>query len=152
MSGTHQVHPSPQRTPLIFQAGSSKAGQGFAAKHAEAIFIGGLVPKQTTAAVQNIRAAASAIGRDPNSIKVFASMNPILGETLEEAQAKYDHYMENADIVGALAQFSGFTGIDMSTYPLDEEFKLTGKTFASCTYLSSRVADLPRPDCFLAIG
>lgn len=127
MSGTHQTHPSPQRTPLIFQAGSSKAGQGFASKHAEAIFIGGLVPKQTTDAVKSIRASALEAGRDPKSIKIFASMNPILGRTLEEAQAKHDRAMKNADIVGALSQFSGFTGIDMSKYPLDEEFKLDGK-------------------------
>ncbi|KAH8647925.1 putative dibenzothiophene desulfurization enzyme A [Xylariales sp. PMI_506] len=127
ISGTHQTHPSPQRTPLIFQAGSSKAGQGFAAKHAEAIFIGGLIPKHTTDAVKGIRESAKDIGRDPNSIKIFASMNPIIGRTLEEAEAKYKKALENADIVGALAQFSGFTGIDMSKYPLDEPFNLTGK-------------------------
>lgn len=111
----------------MFQAGSSKAGQGFASKHAEAIFIGGLVPKQTTDAVKSIRASALEGGRDPKSIKIFASMDPILVRTLEEAQAKYERAMKNADIIGALSQFSGFTGIDMSKYPLDEEFKLDGK-------------------------
>jgi hypothetical protein len=54
-------------------------------------------------------------------------MNPILGATHEEAQAKWRRGMVNADIVGALSQFSGFTGIDMSKYPLDEPFALTGK-------------------------
>jgi hypothetical protein len=32
--------------------------------------------------------------------------------------------MEGADVIGALAQFSGCTGIDMSVHPLDEEFVL----------------------------
>jgi alkanesulfonate monooxygenase SsuD/methylene tetrahydromethanopterin reductase-like flavin-dependent oxidoreductase (luciferase family) len=46
LSARHQMHPSPQRCPVIFQAGQSKAGLNFAAKHAEAIYIGGLVPSQ----------------------------------------------------------------------------------------------------------
>jgi alkanesulfonate monooxygenase SsuD/methylene tetrahydromethanopterin reductase-like flavin-dependent oxidoreductase (luciferase family) len=38
MNASHQTHPSPQRTPLLFQAGSSKAGVAFGGRHAEAIF------------------------------------------------------------------------------------------------------------------
>lgn len=38
MKGVQQTHPSPQRTPIIFQAGASKAGIEFGGKHAEAIF------------------------------------------------------------------------------------------------------------------
>jgi alkanesulfonate monooxygenase SsuD/methylene tetrahydromethanopterin reductase-like flavin-dependent oxidoreductase (luciferase family) len=35
MSGRFQTHPSPQRTPVLFQAGTSKSGRAFASKHAE---------------------------------------------------------------------------------------------------------------------
>jgi alkanesulfonate monooxygenase SsuD/methylene tetrahydromethanopterin reductase-like flavin-dependent oxidoreductase (luciferase family) len=35
-----QTHPSPLRTPVLFQAGSSKGRKGFEARHAEALFIG----------------------------------------------------------------------------------------------------------------
>lgn len=38
MKRVHQAHPSPQRTPIIFQAGASKGGIAFGGKHAEAIF------------------------------------------------------------------------------------------------------------------
>ena len=34
--GPHICQPSPQRTPLLLQAGTSKAGKTFAAQHAEA--------------------------------------------------------------------------------------------------------------------
>jgi alkanesulfonate monooxygenase SsuD/methylene tetrahydromethanopterin reductase-like flavin-dependent oxidoreductase (luciferase family) len=34
-SGRFQTHPSPQRTPVLFQAGTSKSGRAFASKHAE---------------------------------------------------------------------------------------------------------------------
>jgi FMN-dependent oxidoreductase (nitrilotriacetate monooxygenase family) len=124
VSGLAQLHPSPQRTPVLFQAGTSKTGRSFAAKHAEAIYIGGLVPSQTADSVVKIRAEAAARGRDPASLKFFVGVSPILGKTLEEAQAKYKRAIENSDPVGGLAQFSGYTGIDLSRFPLDEVFEL----------------------------
>ncbi|CAK7245275.1 MAG: hypothetical protein STHCBS139747_006850 [Sporothrix thermara] len=124
LSARGPLHPSPQRTPVIFQAGTSKVGQEFSAKHAEAVYIGGLVPSQATGQIKTARDICRRNGRDPYSIKFFAAINPILGRTLEEAQAKYAEACEYADVVGALAQFSGYTSIDISAYPLDEELKL----------------------------
>lgn len=40
-SGPFIVEPTPQRTPVLYQAGGSTAGLAFAAKHAEAVFFGG---------------------------------------------------------------------------------------------------------------
>jgi alkanesulfonate monooxygenase SsuD/methylene tetrahydromethanopterin reductase-like flavin-dependent oxidoreductase (luciferase family) len=57
-------------------------------------------------------------------MKFFAAISPFIGRTLEEAQAKFDRAAQHADIVGGLAQFSCYTNIDMSKYPLDEELKL----------------------------
>ena len=37
--GPHLAEPSPQRTPVLFQAGTSERGRDFAARNAEAIFI-----------------------------------------------------------------------------------------------------------------
>lgn len=58
-----QVHPSPQRTPILFQAGSSPSGKAFAAKHAEAVFCGGGVPSDTAPFVKSVREVAAANGR-----------------------------------------------------------------------------------------
>ncbi|KAL6253241.1 hypothetical protein RBB50_000964 [Rhinocladiella similis] len=124
-STAFQTHPSPQRTPVIFQAGTSKAGRAFGSKHAEAIYVGGLVPSQTAGSIAQIRADAAAQGRDPSSIKFFVGISPIIGRTMEEAQVKYERAVEHADVIGGLAQFSGYTGIDLSKFPLDEVFKLT---------------------------
>lgn len=109
---------------VIFQAGTSRVGQAFAAKHAEAVYIGGLVPSQAAYQIKASRDIARAANRDPYTIKFFAAMSPILGRTVEEAEAKYAQALEHADVIGALAQFSGYTGIDMSKFPLDEELKL----------------------------
>lgn len=124
VSGLGQNHPSPQRTPVLFQAGTSKTGREFASKHAEAIYIGGLVPSQTAGSVAAIRAEAKSRGRDPASLKFFVGISPILGKTVEESRAKYERAIEHSDPVGGLAQFSGYTGIDLSRFPLDDVFEL----------------------------
>ncbi|ETN38230.1 uncharacterized protein HMPREF1541_06261 [Cyphellophora europaea CBS 101466] len=116
------AHPSPQRTPIIFQAGQSKAGKAFAALNAEAIFVGGSKPSDTAPYVKEIRAAAAANGRDPNHIKVFPQMAPIIGRTLEEAQAKYEKYKSMADWKGGLAKISQYLNFDLSALPPDEPF------------------------------
>jgi alkanesulfonate monooxygenase SsuD/methylene tetrahydromethanopterin reductase-like flavin-dependent oxidoreductase (luciferase family) len=67
---------------------------------------------------------ASAAGRDPTTMKFFAAISPFIGRTMEEAQQKFDLAYKHADIIGGLGQFSGYTGIDMSKYPLDEELVL----------------------------
>ena len=41
----HAVEPSPQRTPLLFQAGGSERGRRFAATHAEGVYLNGTTPE-----------------------------------------------------------------------------------------------------------
>ncbi len=125
VTGRNQVHPSPQRTPVIFQAGTSKAGSAFAAKHAEALFLNTFNVGQAKKVVSATRAAAAANGRDPQSIKFFPCIMPIIGRTREEAQAKYDTALAYADPVAGLAQFCGYSGIDLAPYPLDEPLDLS---------------------------
>src|SRR5216684_1394264 len=51
----HLCEPSPQRTPLLYQAGSSPRGREFAGKHAECVFIGGPSKRIVAATVADIR-------------------------------------------------------------------------------------------------
>ncbi|RDW74815.1 hypothetical protein BP6252_05957 [Coleophoma cylindrospora] len=122
-SAFSQSHPSPQRTPILFQAGSSKAGKQFAARHAEAIFVGGGDPVEIGKMVKEVRALAAQEGRDPEDVKFFPLLTPILGRTLEEAQAKHDVAEKYVDWEGGLAMLSDFTGLDLSKFPPDEPIK-----------------------------
>lgn len=126
MSGRNQVHPSPQRTPVLFQAGTSKSGAAFASKHAEAIFLNTFNVSQAAKTVAEMRNATAANGRDPASIKFFPCIMPIIGRTREEAEEKHRMAVLNADPVAGLAQFSGYTGIDLASFPLDEPMDLSG--------------------------
>lgn len=130
MAGRSQVHPSPQRTPVLFQAGTSKTGSEFASKHAEAIFLNTFNPSQAARVIADTRSAAAAIGRDANSIKFFPCIMPIIGKTKEDAEAKYQKAVEYADPIAGLAQFSGYTGIDLAPFPLDEPMDLSNMSQA----------------------
>ncbi|KAJ5868872.1 hypothetical protein N7534_003425 [Penicillium rubens] len=122
--GPHLCQPSPQRTPVILQAGTSKAGKTFAAQHAEAIFVAGHSPAVVAKNVKEIRELAqSEYGRDPQSIKFLALLCPILGKTEEEAVEKFKYFRSLGSIDGALALFGGWTGIDLDKYGDDEELR-----------------------------
>jgi FMN-dependent oxidoreductase (nitrilotriacetate monooxygenase family) len=118
-------HPSPQRTPVIFQAGQSKAGKAFAAANAEAIFVGGAKPADTAPYVKDIRAAAASNGRDPNHIKVFPQIAPIIGRTQEEAEAKYNKYKSAVDWKGGLAKISQYMNVDLAAHDPDQPFDVS---------------------------
>ncbi|OJJ36966.1 hypothetical protein ASPWEDRAFT_108617 [Aspergillus wentii DTO 134E9] len=123
--GPHFCEPSLQRTPFLFQAGVSEAGNGFGGKHGEAIFVGGQTPEIVRATVDNIRRVAEGEGRDPNHIKIIVGINVIVAATDEEAKAKREEYLSYADEEGALALFGGWTGVDLSSHSDDEDFRFS---------------------------
>ncbi|KAL8829770.1 MAG: hypothetical protein Q9191_001818 [Dirinaria sp. TL-2023a] len=119
--GPHLVAPSPQRTPLIFQAGSSGTGLAFAAKHAEAVFVSGHSPEVVRPRADVIRATArEKFGRDPSEIKIIVKVTTIIADTDELAQRKYEEHKKYADHDGALTLMGG-SGIDLSPFPHDQD-------------------------------
>ncbi len=120
--GPHLCEPSPQRTPVLYQAGQSSKGRDFAAKHAEAVFT--LQPTIETAReyTEDIRRRAATIGRDPHHLLVFAGIAPIVAPTEEEARAKLKDIEQYVSYEGALALVGGWTDIDFSR--LDPEQKV----------------------------
>ncbi len=120
VSAVHLCEPSPQRTPFIYQAGSSPRGKRFAVDHAEAIFTAAPTKQVLAANVRDIRDQLRAAGRDPYSIKVFQMLTVITDETSQKATAKHDEYLRFASDEGALTLMSGWMGIDLSKYSLDD--------------------------------
>jgi FMN-dependent oxidoreductase (nitrilotriacetate monooxygenase family) len=116
----HLCEPSPQRTPVLYQAGASTRGRDFAATHAECVFVHAPDKDITRALVADIRRRAAARGRDPAAIAVFAGRAVVVGRTAAEAREKYEDYHRHASVKGALAHFSSSTGVDFGRYDLDE--------------------------------
>jgi len=118
--GIHLSEPSPQRSPVIYQAGASSRGIAFAAGNAEAIFVAASTKPVLKATVKKIRDALEAAGRDRYSAKIYTLLTIITDETSEKAQAKYLDYLSYASEEGALVFMSGWMGVDLSAYDLAE--------------------------------
>lgn len=120
VSTPHLTAPTPQRTPVIYQAGASGRGQLFAARHAECVFVMGPSKEVVAAVVRDLRKAVKDAGRAPYSVRVIAGINVVVDATLSAAQARYDDYRRYASPEAGLAHFSSTVGIDFSRYGLDE--------------------------------
>ena len=119
VEGPHQVPPSPQRTPLVFQAGSSGPGLAFAGKNAEGVFLISGSPEAAKKKVDSIKEAAVEAGRDPEEIHFVEGVTLVIGETMEEAKKKEQYYDANASVPAHALQMIGATGLDISKFSPD---------------------------------
>lgn len=122
VEGPHLPSPSPQRSPVIFQAGSSKSGREFAARNAEAVFIIAGSPELAQLQIEDTRKRAVAHGRAPEDIKFFQGLSFVIGDSEEEAQRKLAKYEEYASVEGYLAHMA-LVDPDGRVYPADTPLK-----------------------------
>ncbi|MET0933702.1 MAG: LLM class flavin-dependent oxidoreductase [Mycetocola sp.] len=123
VDGPHLSEPSPQRTPVIYQAGSSEKGTDFAARNAEGVFVSAQTLERVAANVANLRDRAERHGRGRDGVKALSSVDIVLGETEAEARRKADELFELRDVEGYLVHFGGGTGIDVASVATDEYVK-----------------------------
>ncbi|MGD9665489.1 MAG: NtaA/DmoA family FMN-dependent monooxygenase, partial [Novosphingobium sp.] len=114
VSGIHICEPSPQRTPVLFQAGTSSKGRAFAGQHAECVFIAGNSAEAMAGSVKALREEAVERGRKQDDLKIFGLITVIVAETDDKARDKFAEYQKYGLIEGSLAVLSGWTGIDLS--------------------------------------
>ncbi|MEV1069900.1 NtaA/DmoA family FMN-dependent monooxygenase [Streptomyces sp. NPDC050263] len=118
--GILTLPPSPQRTPLLLQAGTSSAGRDFAARYAECVFVGGGDPAVVARNITAIRDRAEEIGRPRDSVKFLVGAGFVVGTTEAEAQRKYDNLLGFATLKHAAATFAWSTGVDLLKFDLDK--------------------------------
>lgn len=107
--------PSPQRTPVLYQAGASDRGRTFAGRHAECVFINGTSKSVVAAQVADLRARAA-----PRSLKILVGATIVVGRTEAEARDLLADYAGHASAEGALVQASASLGIDLAAFGMDE--------------------------------
>jgi long-chain alkane monooxygenase len=129
LDAMHLSSPSPQRTPVLYQAGSSTRGRQFAATHAECVFVNGQKIEGVKAIVDDIRAKAVEQGRQADDIKVFMGATIVTGKTEAEASEKFEDYRRYVSSEAALVHAAASLGIDFAKYDLDEPIE-TGKSNA----------------------
>ena len=119
VEGPHLVSPSPQRTPVLFQAGSSTAGRDFGARNAEAVFIVTPDPENARKLIEDTRQLAIQNGRDGNDIKFYQGLSFVIGDTAEEARQKEIELESKIDLEMMIAHLAGAIGIDLGNVSLD---------------------------------
>ena len=123
LDAIHLCEPSPQRTPVLYQAGTSPRGSAFAARHAECVFVNGPSSEVIAHYVKLMREEIAKQGRDPASVHIISMLTVIAGETDAEAQRKFMDYSEYATREGAFVVLSGWSGVDYATLSLSDSVK-----------------------------
>lgn len=118
--GVFPVEPSPQRTPVLFQAGSSGRGRAFAARNAECVLLQGSDVETVAANVTDIRQQAAAYGREEGSIKLLVGLTILTAPTQEEALAKRETMLNLSPIDVAALSYSFLTGLNLLDMDLDQ--------------------------------
>ncbi|MEE3626547.1 LLM class flavin-dependent oxidoreductase [Nitrospirillum sp. BR 11752] len=142
MEGAHLCEPSPQRTPVLYQAGSSDRGRRFAAAHAECVFVNGGPKPHVARLVADLRGLARSLGRDPADLKVFVGATVVVAETDTLAQAKRADYERYASVEGALAHASASLGIDFAAQDWDDPIH-AGQSQAVTSNIENQAARRP---------
>lgn len=119
VEGFNLMQPSPQRVPVLAQAGGSPAGLDFAGGHAELMFLSASTPESIAAQVSTVRARARERGRRDEDIKFLLGMMVIVGSTDEEAKRKWAELEEYRSPEAQTAYFSSLSGLDLGLYDPD---------------------------------
>lgn len=121
VAGPLNMERPPQGHPVICQAGASKEGIAFAARNGELLFSVNSSIDRARDYYRAIKDGAVEAGRDPDDVRVLASINPVIGRTEEEANEKYEamQTLLDDDVSRTFAEM--YFGIDLAQYPLDEQ-------------------------------
>jgi FMN-dependent oxidoreductase (nitrilotriacetate monooxygenase family) len=145
VQGPLNMERSEQGRPIVFQAGGSEEGRDLAARVADGIYSRHSDLKRATEFSDDIKRRAVAYGRSPHDILIFPTITPILGETQEEADHKYEKSIQYVDIDMAIQYLSRFFSFfDFKQFPLDEPLPELGDigkdSFKSTAELYLRMA------------
>ncbi|MBZ9792523.1 LLM class flavin-dependent oxidoreductase [Rhizobium sp. 3T7] len=123
----------PQGWPVIVQAGQSEPGRQLAAETAEVVFCSPRDLRAAQALYADIKGRMSAIGRDPDSLKILPAAFIVIGDSIEEAHTKRAHLDSLVHYDSAIASLSIALGHDASGFDPDGPLPDIAETNASKT-------------------
>jgi FMN-dependent oxidoreductase (nitrilotriacetate monooxygenase family) len=114
------VPPTPQRHPLLVQAGSSEDGREFAARFAEAVFTAQQTLADGQAFYAELKQRIAAFGRNPALVKILPGIVPVIGSTESEALKREAELAELQVPAYGLRQLSSLLGVEIDESYLDK--------------------------------
>ncbi len=128
VKGPLNIARSKQGQPVIFQAGTSDSGRNFAARNADAIFVGHDGIEEARSYYRDVKARATGFARDPNSLFILPAVAPVIGSTEAEAEALWRERANLVSIEAALRMLGrNFNDYDFTRHELDAPFPELGK-------------------------
>ena len=123
VQGPLTISRSRQGRPLLIQAGSSEAGKEFASRHADAVFTGQATMEEAVNFYRDVKSRAVMHGRETDEILILPGCNPIVGDTHQQAEEKYQ-VIANLVIIDEALNYLGryFNDMDFTQYDLDQPF------------------------------
>ena len=128
VQGPLNIARSVQGQPVIFQAGTSDSGRSFAARNADAIFVGQDSIEEAQTYYRDVKSRATGFGRDPNSLFILPALAPVIGSTEAESEALWHERANLVSIEAALRMLGrNFNDYDFTQHELDAPFPEFGK-------------------------
>ncbi len=134
-----------QGWPVIVQAGASEAGRQLAAETAELVFASGSHLATAKSFYADVKARAQTAGRNPDHLKILPGALVVVGDTVEEAQAKRGRLDSLVHYDNAIASLSIALGHDASGFDPDGPLPNIPDTNASKSG-RERVVELAKRD------
>lgn len=120
-----------QGWPVIVQAGASEPGRQLAAETAELVFAAHRTLAEGQAIYKDVKGRMEQIGRNPDHLKILPGALVVVGESVEEAQAKRAHLDSLVHSESAIAALSIALGHDASGFDPDAPLPAIPETNAS---------------------
>ncbi|MFI9387655.1 NtaA/DmoA family FMN-dependent monooxygenase [Kutzneria sp. NPDC052558] len=120
IAGRFCLPASPQRRPVLVQAGDSADGRQFAVDNVDIVFSMHAEPHAGRAFYADVKARAKAAGRDPDSIKIMPGTQFVIGDSRADAEER-SRELAYRQITpqNAIARLEQVWGRDLSDHDAD---------------------------------
>jgi len=129
--GALSVPPSPQRRPVLVQAGGSPGGLAIGARWADVIFTAGQDLQEAADFRRETKERAAAYGRDPSQIVTSLGVVVVVEPTEREARARLEALVDSIDLPSAVLGVAAQLGLEPDR--IDADTLLTPELLASAT-------------------
>jgi N-acetyl-S-(2-succino)cysteine monooxygenase len=136
--GPLNVAPTPQRHPVIVQAGASEDGRELAAATADVVYCLPDTLEVARAYYVDVKGRMAKYGRAPDDLKILPGLRPTVGRTTADAHAKFHALQALLDPLVGLSTLASTFG-DLSAYPLDGPVPLEQKGPQDLRSISERL-------------
>jgi FMN-dependent oxidoreductase (nitrilotriacetate monooxygenase family) len=146
IAGRFNVPRSPQRHPVVFQAGDSDGGRELAAATADAVFTRHSTLQAGQAFFADVKGRLARYGRTPDEVKILPGVTFVLGDTpehaLEEARRIRRQQVSPQTAILLLEQL---WNRDLSSYDADGPLPKEDPEVSSTSIIQGRARMFPDP-------